>query len=106
MKNYYVAAGFNSSGILGSSGAGRLLSELIVHGHTHMDAWPSQISRLVHQLNHYSVSVPSRFGDHNVNKNFLYQRAIEIVGRRYQLAYPKMEYSKARNIKYDRSCSS
>ena len=103
MKNYYVAAGFNSNGILGSSGAGRLLSEWIVHGYTHIDAWPSHISRLVHQLDHCSVTIPIRFGDHSVNKNFLYQRAIEIVGRRYQLAYPKMEYSKARNIKYGRN---
>ena len=44
--------------------------------------------------------ISGRFGDHNLNKNFLYQRAIEIVGRRYQLAYPKMEYNKARNVKY------
>ena len=101
MKNYYVAAGFNSSGILGSSGAGLLLSEWIVNGHPHVDTWPDDISRLVCELNYYSVMISCRFGDHSLNKNFLYQRAIEIVGRRYQLAYPKMEYNRARNIKYD-----
>ena len=42
-----------------------------------------------------------RFGQHNLNKDFLYQRSVEIVGRRYQLAYPKMEYNRARNVKYD-----
>ena len=103
MKNYYVAAGFNSSGILGSSGAGLVLSEWIVNGYPHLDVWSSDIRRLACELNHYGIMISNRFGDHNLNKNFLYQRSLEIVGKRYQVAYPKMEYKKARNIKCDTS---
>ena len=52
MKNYYVAAGFNSGGIVGASGAGLVLSEWIVNGHPHVDMWSNDITRLVCELNY------------------------------------------------------
>ncbi|WP_409999705.1 hypothetical protein [Pseudomonas sp. DR48] len=39
LRNYFVAAGFNSVGIQSAGGAGKVLAEWIVKGHAPMDLW-------------------------------------------------------------------
>ena len=45
LKNFYVAAGFNSIGIASGGGAGRALAEWIVNGEPTLDLWPVDIRR-------------------------------------------------------------
>ena len=45
LKNFYVAAGFNSIGIQSSGGAGKVLAEWIVKGHPPLDLWDVDIRR-------------------------------------------------------------
>src|SRR5437660_559517 len=45
LKNFYVAAGFNSIGIASAGGAGRALAEWIVAGEPSLDLWPVDIRR-------------------------------------------------------------
>ena len=47
MRNYFVAAGFNSVGIMSSSGVGHVLSEWIVNGSPPYDLHPFDIKRYV-----------------------------------------------------------
>ncbi|XP_065914697.1 pyruvate dehydrogenase phosphatase regulatory subunit, mitochondrial-like [Dysidea avara] len=84
VRNYFVAAGFNSVGIMSSSGVGHVLSEWIVNGSPPYDLHPFDIKRV---------------GSHDMSKRFLHDRAVEIIGRKYAVAYPKMEYNFGRNIK-------
>ena len=46
LKNYFVAAGLNSIGILTGGGMGRLLAHWIYHGKPDMDVTPFNIDRL------------------------------------------------------------
>ncbi|XP_065914699.1 pyruvate dehydrogenase phosphatase regulatory subunit, mitochondrial-like [Dysidea avara] len=84
IKNYYVAAGFNSSGINSSAGIGLVMSEWIVNGYPHIEMWPEDITR---------------FGAHNLNKNYLSDRIVEVLGKRYTVPYPKLQHDTARRIK-------
>src|SRR5207249_2304047 len=45
LRNFYVAAGFNSMGIASAGGAGMALAEWIVNGAPTMDLWPVDIRR-------------------------------------------------------------
>ena len=45
MRNYYVAAGMNSSGIALSSGVGKTMAEWISKGEAPDDMWENDISR-------------------------------------------------------------
>ncbi len=45
LKNYFVAAGFNSIGIMSSAGVGKVMADWIIDGTPPMDLWPVDISR-------------------------------------------------------------
>src|ERR1041384_2349136 len=45
LKNFFVAAGFNSIGIASGGGAGSALAEWIVNGEPSLDLWPVDIRR-------------------------------------------------------------
>ena len=45
VKNYFVAAGFNSIGIVSSAGAGRAMAEWIIDGEPPMELWEVDIQR-------------------------------------------------------------
>ena len=45
LKEFFVAAGFNSLGILSAGGVGLVMSHWIVHGHPPMDVWSVNIRR-------------------------------------------------------------
>lgn len=46
LRNFFVAAGFNSIGIVSSAGVGRAIAEWIIDGSPSMDLWDVDIARL------------------------------------------------------------
>jgi 4-methylaminobutanoate oxidase (formaldehyde-forming) len=84
LKGFYVAAGFNSSGIASSGGAGKALAEWIVNKAPTMDLWNVDIRR---------------FGDCHDNSAFLSSRVAETLGLHYQITWPRRELQSARNIR-------
>src|SRR2546425_12396534 len=47
LRNFFVAAGFNSVGIASAAGAGKALAEWIVGGEPSMDLWDVDIRRFM-----------------------------------------------------------
>ncbi|MDW6024918.1 FAD-dependent oxidoreductase [Mesorhizobium sp. BAC0120] len=45
LRGFFVAAGFNSTGMMSSAGAGKAMAEWIVDGEPGLDLWPLDISR-------------------------------------------------------------
>jgi 4-methylaminobutanoate oxidase (formaldehyde-forming) len=84
VKNYFVAAGLNSIGILTGGGIGRLLAHWIVTGTPDMDVTGLSIDRL-----------------HRYQANPEYRRArtIESLGLVYKCHYPTMSPQTARGVK-------
>ena len=84
LKNYFVAAGLNSIGILTGGGIGRLLAHWIVTGTPDMDVTGINIDRL-----------------HRYQANPEYRRArtIELLGLVYKCHYPAMTPETARGVK-------
>lgn len=94
VKNYFVAAGFNSLGILSAGGAGKVMADWIVNGHPPMDCFESDVRR-VHAFQN--------------NKKFLEDRIVESLGIDYQDHWPFRQWESARNVKksplYDREAA-
>jgi 4-methylaminobutanoate oxidase (formaldehyde-forming) len=91
LKNFFVAAGFNSIGIASGGGAGRALAEWIVQGEPTLDLWPVDIRRF------------ARFHNEDL---FLKERVSEVLGLHYQMPWPNRELQSARPLRksplYDR----
>jgi len=91
LKNYFVAAGLNSFGILTGGGLGRVLAHWIIHGHADVDVTGFHIDRL-----------------HTYQANPAYRatRTVESLGMVYQCHYPTRSMQSARGAKrspfYDR----
>ncbi len=84
LKNYFVAAGLNSIGILTGGGLGRLLAHWIVTGTPDMDVTGINIDRL-HR--------------YQANPEFRQARTIESLGLVYKCHYPSMSPATARGVK-------
>ena len=84
VKNFFVAAGLNSSGIAAGPGVGKAVAEWIVAGYPTMDLTEVDISRF------------STF--HNSPK-FLKDRITERVGSVYDMHWPHLQPKTARNIR-------
>jgi len=84
LKNFFVAAGFNSIGIASGGGAGRALAEWIVQGEPTLDLWPVDIRRF------------ARFHD---NDGFLKERVSEVLGLHYMMPWPNRELQSARPLR-------
>jgi sarcosine dehydrogenase len=84
LKNFFVAAGFNSIGIASGGGAGRALAEWIVQGEPTLDLWPVDIRRF------------ARFHD---NDRFLKGRVSEVLGLHYMMPWPNRELQSARPLR-------
>jgi len=84
LKNYFVAAGLNSIGILTGGGLGRLLAHWIITGTPDMDVTGIHIDRL-----------------HRYQSNPEYRRArtIESLGLVYKCHYPTLSPETARGVK-------
>jgi len=84
LKNFFVAAGFNSLGILSGGGAGFVMAQWIVDGHAPMDVWSVDIRRL------------HAWQD---NSRYLLDRTVESLGIGYQDHWPFRQWQSARNVK-------
>lgn len=84
VRNFFVAAGFNSSGIASAAGAGKALSEWLIQGYPTMDLWSVDIRR---------------FGKYHANDNFQKQRSMETLGLHYQIPWPKYELQSGRPLR-------
>jgi sarcosine dehydrogenase len=84
VRRYYVAAGFCSGGIAAAGGAGRALAEWIVEDRQPMDLWPADIRR---------------FAPFHADPRFLRERASEIVGVHYFVAFPNRELTTGRGLR-------
>ncbi len=84
LKNYFVAAGFNSLGILSAGGAGLVLAHWIVNGHPPMDVFETNIRRTLPFQN---------------NSLFLRDRIVETLGIGYQNQWPHRQWETARGLR-------
>ena len=84
MRNYFVAAGFNSAGIANSGGAGRLMAEWIVGGEAPCDLWDVDVRR---------------FAPFTANRKALSQRTGETLGLHYAMRWPRQELVTARPLR-------
>jgi sarcosine dehydrogenase len=84
VTRYYVGAGFCSGGIAAAGGAGRALAEWIVEDRPPMDLWQADIRR---------------FAPFHGNPEFLRERASEIVGVHYSVAFPNRELETGRGLR-------
>ena len=81
VRNFFVAAGFNSVGIASAGGAGLALAEWIVSGGPTMDLTGVDIRR---------------FAGFNGNAQWLHDRVAEILGLHYEIPWPNREMRTAR----------
>lgn len=84
LKNYFVAAGFNSVGIQSAGGAGKMLAEWIHKGHAPRDLWGVDIRR----------NMPFQG-----TKQYLYERTTESLGLLYETHYPFKQFKTARGVR-------
>jgi 4-methylaminobutanoate oxidase (formaldehyde-forming) len=84
LKNYFVAAGLNSIGILTGGGLGRVLAHWIVNGTPDVDVTGFNIDRL-HK--------------YQANPEYRRERTIESLGMVYRCHYPTMSPQTARGVK-------
>ncbi|MFC1878277.1 FAD-dependent oxidoreductase [Chloroflexota bacterium] len=84
LKNFYVAAGLNSLGILLGGGVGKVMAQWIADGCAPVDASEIDISRML------------RFEN---NPKYLYDRTVEQLGMMYALGYVNLHYKSARNVR-------
>jgi heterotetrameric sarcosine oxidase gamma subunit len=84
LKGFFVAAGFNSLGILSGGGVGHVMAQWIARGSAPMDVW--------------SVNIRRTHGWQN-NARYLADRVVETLGIGYQDHWPFRQWSTARGVK-------
>jgi len=83
LKNFFVACGFNSRGIGGAGGIGKIMAEWIDLGYPPMDVWESDCRRIM----------PFQ-GD----ETYLENRVAEALERSYAMHWPYYQYRSSRGI--------
>lgn len=84
LKNFYVAAGLNSLGILQGGGVGKIMAQWIVDGYCPVESLHINIARC--------------FPFQGTQK-YLTDRTVETLGMQYQLIYPNTAIQTARNVR-------
>jgi glycine cleavage system aminomethyltransferase T/glycine/D-amino acid oxidase-like deaminating enzyme len=84
LKNFFVAAGFNSLGILLGGGAGQIMAQWIVDGYPSVDTSGINIARMHPWQN---------------NSKYLHDRTVEVLGFMYSQGYTNLQFRKARGIR-------
>jgi len=84
LRNFFVAAGFNSVGIASAAGAGKALAQWIVAGEPDMDLWDVDIRR---------------FSPFQSNPRYLRDRTTEVVGLLYAMHWPFRQPETARGVR-------
>ena len=83
LKNFYVAAGFNSLGILLGGGVGQVMAQWIVDGLPPVDVSDNHIARLMPFQN---------------TPRYLHDRTVELLGWQYS-SWPNLQAETARNVR-------
>ena len=84
LKNFYVAAGLNSLGILQGGGVGKILAQWIVDGIAPVEVTDIDIAR----------ALPFQG-----NQKYLTDRTVETLGLQYKLIWPNFELKTARHVR-------
>ncbi|MEO1200569.1 MAG: FAD-dependent oxidoreductase, partial [Pseudomonadota bacterium] len=84
LKNFFVAAGFNSVGVQSSGGAGMALAEWIDGGHPPFDLWDVDVRRMM---------------PFQGSKTYLYERSKETLGLLYADHFPYRQMATSRNVR-------
>jgi glycine cleavage system aminomethyltransferase T/glycine/D-amino acid oxidase-like deaminating enzyme len=84
IRNYFVAAGFNSVGVQSAGGAGKVLAEWIVNGHAPLDLGDVDIRRNMRFQN---------------ASRYLYDRTTESLGLLYAMHWPYRQFETGRNAR-------
>ena len=84
LRNFYIAAGFNSLGILSAGGVGQVMARWILEGQPPMDVWSVNIRRMHRWQN---------------NSRYLRDRTVETLGIGYQDHWPYRQWQTARGVK-------
>ncbi|MDN7683142.1 GcvT family protein [Burkholderia cenocepacia] len=84
VKNFFVAAGFNSQGILASPGVGKVMAEWITHRRPDIDLADLDIAR---------------FTGYETNERFLRDRISESLGLLYEMHWPHRQFESARQVR-------
>ncbi len=84
LDNFYVAAGFNSLGILLGGGAGKVIAQWIVDGVPDVDVTEIDITRMLPFQN---------------TPKYLKDRAVEVLGVLFEEGYPHKQFKSARNAR-------
>ncbi len=84
LRNYFVAAGFNSVGIQSAGGAGKMLAEWIHKGHAPRDLWDVDIRRNMPFQN---------------TQRYLHDRTTETLGLLYETHFPFIQFRTARGVR-------
>jgi len=84
LRNFFVAAGLNSTGIGAGAGVGKAVAEWIVEGHPTMDLTEVDIRRFHRYQNH---------------SRYLYDRTVENVGTLYGMHWPHLQPETARGAR-------
>ena len=84
LRNYWVAAGLNSVGIITGGGLGRVLAHWILNGTADVDITAMNIDR---------------FHPYQCNPDYRRQRSLESLGLVYKCHYPTRSPQTARNAK-------
>ncbi|MCP5097932.1 MAG: FAD-dependent oxidoreductase [Chloroflexi bacterium] len=84
LRNFFVAAGFNSLGILLGGGAGQVLAHWIVEGLPDVDVTEIDIKRM---------------SPHQSNRKYLRDRTVEMLGLIMAEDWPNLQHKTARNVR-------
>ncbi len=84
LKNFFVAAGFNSIGIGSAGGAGQALAQWMDAGEPPYDLWDVDIRRMQ---------------PFQGNRTYLFHRATEVLGLLYADHFPYRQYATARGVR-------
>ena len=84
LRNFFVAAGFNSVGFLSGPGAGSVLADWIVDGRSPLDLPEAD---------------PRRAAPHETNRRFLEQRVTETLDLAYEIHWPYQQRDSARGLR-------
>ena len=84
VRGLFIAAGFNSIGIQSAGGAGKVLAQWIVDGHSPIDLWDVSTNRMLPFQN---------------NAVYLRERTKESLGLLYDMHWPFKQYTTARGIR-------
>jgi 4-methylaminobutanoate oxidase (formaldehyde-forming) len=84
LDNFFVAAGFNSIGIVSGGGVGKVMADWIVKGYPPMDLWDVDIKRVM---------------PFQANQSYLQERTTEAVGLLYAMHWPFFSTESARPVR-------